>query len=171
MADNGLVRIGKLSSINYEQGTARITYEDKGGSTTAEFSFLAWEYWMPKIGEQVLVAHRSSGTSSAVILGPVWHDGRRPIEGAEGIYRKEYEAEQGVAYERYSAKEKKLTIVAGGCTITMQNGTVSITGNMAISGNLTVSGTIHSGGDMTAGSISAQGHTHSGVHGETSGPH
>lgn len=189
MADNGLVRIGKLSSINYEKGTARITYEDKGGSTTAEFSFLAWEYWMPKIGEQVLVAHRSSGTSSAVILGPVWHDGRRPIEGAEGIYRKEYESEQGVAYERYSTKEKSLTIVAGGCTFKMEGGTITITGNLTVAGNLTVKGdenvtgnlsvdgsstvggTVTTGGDVLAGGVSAQNHTHTGVHGETSGPH
>ena len=36
--------IGKVSSINYPKGTARVTYEDKDKSTTAEFSFLAWEY-------------------------------------------------------------------------------------------------------------------------------
>lgn len=165
MAEKDIFRIGKISSINYEKGTGRITYEDRGNSTSAEFSFLAWEYWMPKIGEQVLTAHIPSETSRAVILGPVWHDGRRPIEGREGIYRKEYENTQGAAFERYSAEEKKLTIQAGGCTITLSGGTIQITGN------LTVSGTVTAGGDVTAGGISGMGHTHTGVHGETSGPH
>ena len=85
-----ILRIGKISSINYPNGTARITYEDKDKSTTAEFSFLAWQYWMPKVGDQVLVAHQSNGTSSAVILGPVWHDDHRPPEGQEELYRKDY---------------------------------------------------------------------------------
>lgn len=166
-----LLRIGKISSINYEKGTGRVTYEDRSGSTSAEFSFLAWEYWMPKIGEQVLTAHLPSGTSRAVILGPVWHDGRRPIEGKEGLYRKEYENTQDVAYERYDADEKSLTLVAGGCTLKMAGGSITITGNLSVSGSLTVGGTITAGGDVTAGGISAMTHTHTGVHGETSGPH
>ena len=199
MAD--LLRIGKISSINYEKGTGRVTYEDRSGSTSAEFSFLAWEYWMPKIGEQVLTAHIPSETSRAVILGPVWHDGRRPVEGKEGLYRKEYENTQGEAYERYATDEKTLTIVAGGCTLKLAGGTITITGNLEVSGdakingNLTVVGnesvggnqtvtgnssvggtstvgsTITAGGDVTAGGISAKTHTHTGVHGETSGPH
>lgn len=35
------LRIGKISSFNYPKGTARVTYEDKDGSTTAEFPFLS----------------------------------------------------------------------------------------------------------------------------------
>ena len=182
MAEKDLLRIGKISSINYENGTARVTYEDRSGSTSAEFSFLAWEYWMPKVGEQVLTAHLPSETSRAIILGPVWHDGRRPVEGAEGIYRKEYESTQGVAFERYSTKDKSLTIKAGGCTMVFSGGTVQITGNMAISGDLSVSGNLSVTGnetvggavtvtgDVTAGGISAKTHTHTGVHGETSPP-
>ena len=33
MADSNILRIGKISSINYPEGTARISYEDKDGST------------------------------------------------------------------------------------------------------------------------------------------
>ena len=99
-----ILRIGKISSINYPTGTARITYEDKDKSTTAEFSFLAWQYWMPKVGDQVLVAHQSNGTSSAVILGPVWHDDHRPPEGQEELYRKDYNRKYWDAYQRYDHK-------------------------------------------------------------------
>lgn len=98
------LRIGKISSFNYPNGTARVTYEDKDQSTTTEMPFIAYEYWMPKVGDQVLVAHLSTGTSAAVILGPVWHDGMRPDEGFEGLYKKEYANRPGTAGERYDAK-------------------------------------------------------------------
>lgn len=96
-----LLRIGRISSINYPNGTARVTYEDKDQSTTVEVAFTAYQYWMPKVGAQVLVGHLSSGTSSAVILGPIYHDGNRPVEGAPGVYRKEYSNTPGKAGERY----------------------------------------------------------------------
>lgn len=84
------LRIGKISSINYPNGTARITYEDKDDSTTSEMPFLVLgrQYWHPEVGEQVLVAHLSNGTCAAVILGTVWHNGHRPIEGFEGLNRR-----------------------------------------------------------------------------------
>ena len=105
MNDNNLIRIGKISSFNYPKGTARITYEDKGQSTTVEMPFLcnAWQYWMPRVGDQVLVVHLSNGSCAAMILGPIWHDGHRPPEGFEGLYRKEYSNHEGMAYERYDA--------------------------------------------------------------------
>ena len=106
MAGKDAIRIGKISSIDYQKGTARMTYEDKSDSTTAMFSFLAWQYWMPKAGDQVLVAHLSNGSCSAVILGPVWHEGHRPPEGFEGLYRKDYSHPAGLAFERYDANEK-----------------------------------------------------------------
>ena len=106
MAEKDYLRIGKISSFNYPNGTARITYEDKDGSTTTEMPFLSWQYWMPKVGDQVLVAHLSTGTCAAVILGPVWHDGHRPHEGFEGLYRREYSNQRGLASERYDAKTK-----------------------------------------------------------------
>ena len=106
MAEKNYLRIGKISSFNYPNGTARITYEDKDGSTTTEMPFFSWQYWMPKVGDQVLVAHLSTGTCAAVILGPVWHDGHRPHEGFEGLYRREYSNQRGLASERYDAKTK-----------------------------------------------------------------
>ena len=105
MSQKDYLRIGKISSFNYPKGTARITYEDRNSSTTVEMPFIAWEYFMPEVGDQVLVAHLSNGTCAAFILGPVWHNGHRPVEGWEGLYRKEYFKKAGRAYERYDEKE------------------------------------------------------------------
>lgn len=35
-----LLRIGRISSYNFPDGTARVTYDDKDGSTTPEIPFL-----------------------------------------------------------------------------------------------------------------------------------
>ena len=185
MASKDINRIGKISSINYQKGTARITYEDKSDSTTAMFLFLAWQYWMPKVGDQVLVAHLSNGSCSAVILGPVWHDGHRPPEGFEGLYRKDYNHQAGLAFERYDAKGKSYseevtgtmtikptdtwTLQVGGCTITVdKSGSISITAPAGISVDAP---TVTVTGDVIARGVSLDDHTHTGVHGETSDAH
>ena len=173
MADNQLLRVGKISSINYEDGTARVTYEDKGGETTTELPFLALEYWMPKIEDQVLVGHLSSGSSRAVILGPFWYNGHRPHQGREGLYRKEYTNEIGGDAAEYDKKANSLTIKAGGCTVTLQNGRVTILApnSVRVLGDIAIAGKETVDGDAVIGSISFGEHTHTGVNGETSGPH
>lgn len=184
MADQQqLLRVGKVSSFNYEDGTARVTYEDKAGETTPELPFLAWEYWMPKIGDQVLVGHLSSGSSRAVILGPFWYDGHRPYNGREGLYRQEYTNTIGGDAEEYDGKAASLTITAGGCTIVLKDGHVTVTAPAGVDvitaagvdvtapAGLTASANVAAAGDVTAGAVSLQGHTHTGVHGETSSAH
>lgn len=174
MAEKGYLRIGKISSFDYAKGTAKITYEDKNDSTTAFFSFLAWQYWMPKIGDQVLVAHLSNGTCAATILGPVWHDGHRPPEGFEGLYRKEYSNETGAAFERYDAKAGAYSeTITGTMTIKptgtwkLQVGAATITvnpdGSVAVTapGGVTINTpSVQVTGDVVAGGVSLQNHTH-----------
>ncbi len=101
-----VLRIGKISSINYAKGTARVTYPDRGDDTTPEIPFPSWFYWMPKVDDQVLVAHLPNGPAAAVILCPFWYDGNRPTEGFEGLYKQEYAREPGLAGERYDAGTK-----------------------------------------------------------------
>ena len=62
------IRLGKISSINYAAGKARVTYEDRDQSVTAELPFLAWQYNMPKVSDLVVVACFSNGSVSGVIL-------------------------------------------------------------------------------------------------------
>lgn len=200
MSESRVLRIGKVSSVNYQNGTARITYEDRDSATTIELPVLAWEYWMPEVEDRVLVGHLSNSSTAAVILGPLWHEDHRPVEGKAGLRRREYEHTQGAAYERYDEEAKSLEFVAGGCTVKLQGGAVAITGNLSVSGDLAVTGkitaggtikatgdisgpnvsvtgkvtaggVIHSDSDVTAGSISGNSHTHTAPYGETSGPH
>lgn len=163
--DKGYLRIGKISKIDYPKGIANITYEDLNDSTTAMFSFLAWQYWMPKVGDQVLVAHFSNGTCAAVILGPVWHDGHRPPEGYEGLYRKDFNREYWKAYERYDHNPKIYSLHIGSVVVTIKASgevivdadTVTINADTIINGSLTQGGAGMST-DIT-GNLTVQGGT------------
>ena len=66
------IRLGKISSINYTAGKARVVYEDRDDSVTSELPFLALQYNIPKVDDLVVVACFSNGTVSGVILGPVY---------------------------------------------------------------------------------------------------
>lgn len=162
-----LLRIGRISSYNFPDGTARVTYDDKDGSTTPEIPFLAWEHWRPKIGDQVLVGHLSNGTSRAIILGPFWYEGHRPHGGREGLYRQEYTSTLGGDAAEYDEKTASLTIQAGGCTITLVGGKVTVDAPSGVE----VTTTVTAATEVTAGAIKLTQHTHTGVHGETSKPH
>ena len=184
--DKGYLRIGKLSSIDYPNGKASVTYEDLNDSTTATFSFLAWQYWMPKEGDQVLVAHQSNGTCAAVILGPVWHNGHRPPEGQEELYRKDYNRKYWDAYQRYDHKAleylevitgtydikptKDFTLTVNGTTVVKvkADGSIEITAPAGIKITtplITVTGDVVADGKQ----VSLAHHKHPGDSGGTTG--
>lgn len=123
MSEQQTLRIGKISSINYAKGTARVTYEDRGRETTSELPFIAWEYWMPKVADQVLVGHLSNGTQAGVIIGPVWHNGKRPPAAGAKRYHKELSHAADRAYFDYQDDSDHLILKAGHVIIRVNGGT------------------------------------------------
>lgn len=97
------IRVGKVSSIDYETGMMRVTYKDKDGAVTANIPYANFnqEYSMPKIGESVLVAHLSNGSSRGVVIGTMWNQKNKPAENGETLYRKELSKNPGAAMIRY----------------------------------------------------------------------
>lgn len=111
----GEIRTGRVSSIDYESGTYEVTYRDRGKSVTRRINAISnGEFKMPKIGQIVSVAHNSNGAAAATTMGTVWNKSNRPVEGWEGLYRKEFGEEPGEAFERYDAKTGAYTISAPG---------------------------------------------------------
>lgn len=98
-----LVRIGKVSSIDYENGMISVTYPNLDDSTTDLFPTFAFadEYKMPEIGQDVLVLHLSSGQASGVVMGKYWNVDNVPQNGGKGMYRKELGKNPGDAYIQY----------------------------------------------------------------------
>lgn len=114
-----LIRVGKVSAIDYDTGMMRVVYTDKGKAVTKVLPYMNFndEYNMPKIGTQVLTAHLSNGDSRGVVIGPMWDKKNTPAEAGKHIYRKELSKTKGAAYIRYDDKEGLYHLKAGNIEI------------------------------------------------------
>lgn len=101
--EKSIMRIGKVSSVNYKTGMMQVVYTDKDNEVTTEMPYANFnnEYCMPQIGEQVLTAHLSNGTSRGVVLGTMWNKKNIPEENGRKLYRKELSKKKGAAYVRF----------------------------------------------------------------------
>ena len=104
------IRLGKISSINYAAGKARVTYEDRDDSVTSELPFLSWMYYMPKVNDLVVVACFSNGSVAGVIMGPLWNGGNKPHGGSKGTFRQEMSNTKNKAVITYSEETKTIKI-------------------------------------------------------------
>lgn len=103
------IRIGRISSVNYEAGTARVVYNDRGGCVTMELPLLSHEYMMPDVDDLVLVAHLPTGSEAGILIGPYWNAMNKPRESGKGLYRKDLDRD-GKCYIRYDGKTGELLI-------------------------------------------------------------
>lgn len=151
---NNNIRLGKISAIDYAAGTVRVVYHEKDDAVTAPIPLISTEYFMPEVGDQVLVLHLSNGTEAGVVLGRPWSEKNAPPEGSAGLYRKDLTRAPGEAMIRYQAGT--LTIKAP---------------KIVLDGNVEVTGKADAAGDVTGGGISLDNHTHTdSLGGGTSGP-
>lgn len=106
------IRIGKVSSIDYDNGMIQVLYTDRDGAVTKALPVLTFndEYKMPPVGSYVLVAHLSNGTEAGYILGTYWNEAHAPSSSGKGVYRKEYSSRPGEAYTKYEEENGILEI-------------------------------------------------------------
>ena len=143
------VRLGNVSSIDYENGLCEVTYPDRDDTVTEMAPFLSRrEYMMPEVDDLVVVLHPGDSPEDAVVLGTIWNEKIKPAEGKEKIFRKEYCNEDGKAYRKFYAnakelldfvdgkkilKAKSLEVKIGSATVTIsEGGNVKITSPASI---------------------------------------
>lgn len=103
------VRLGNVSSIDYENGLCEVTYPDRDDTVTEMVPMLSnREYRMPEVDDLVVVLHPGDSPEDAVILGTIWNEKIKPAEGREKVFRKEYCNEDGKAYRQFDASAKEL---------------------------------------------------------------
>lgn len=103
------VRLGNVSSIDYENGLCEVTYPDRDDTVTEMVPMLSnREYRMPEVDDLVVVLHPGDSPEDAVILGTIWNEKIKPAEGKEKVFRKEYCNEDGKAYRKFDANAKEL---------------------------------------------------------------
>lgn len=153
-----IIRIGKVSSIDYAKGLVRVAYHDKDNSVTQPLPMLSDKYFMPAVGDQIIVLHLSNGTEAGIALGRYWNDKNVPKESGDGLFRMDFDR-NGAAY---------LKCIGG--AVTLKGGTITVNGDTTINGDLVVSGSISATGDIVAGGISLQHHTHTDSLGGSTSP-
>lgn len=143
------VRLGNVSSIDYENGLCEVTYPDRDDTVTEMAPFLSRrEYMMPEVDDLVVVLHPGDSPEDAVVLGTIWNEKIKPAEGKKKIFRKEYCNEDGKAYRKFDAdakelldfvdgkkilKAKSLEVKIGSATVTIsEGGNVKITSPASI---------------------------------------
>lgn len=183
------IRLGRISSLNYQNGTARVVYKDRDNTVTAELPLLSFTYYMPRVDDPVLVLHMPNGPEAGLVLGRYWCKENMPPEPGKDFFRMDLDRageciirhKEGGVLEIYSPNGvhvvgdtvikghltvEKNTVVQGSATV-MQGlnayGTSADGTEGAKISKLTVDQTIHADGDITAGSISLKSHTHGGV--------
>ncbi len=140
-------RTGRVSSINYQEGTFEVTYFDRGKSVTAKINAVSnGEYKMPSIGQVVSVIHNSNGAAAACSMGTIWNASNRPAEGFKGLFRKEYGSRPGEAFSRYDENTGVFSLTVGKVTITI-NGDGSVY--------------LDTAGDVVINGVSLSDHTNS----------
>lgn len=137
---NSEIRVGRVSSINYEAGMARVTYRDKDDSVTCEFPILTNndEYRMPQVGQDVVVAHMSNGSSRGAVIGTLWNKKYIPYETGKALYRKELSRKKDAAYIRYSDETGEYLVKVANLHLNGVNKTVLDGPKLEIAANISI---------------------------------
>lgn len=100
-----IIKIGRVSSIDYETGMIQVLYEDLSDeddvSDSLPYMTFNREYAPPSIGEFVVVFGMSNGTSMGVVGPSFWNETNTPPESSADVYRKEFSKKLGEAFMRY----------------------------------------------------------------------
>lgn len=117
------IRIGRISSIDYKKGTAKVLYKDRDDMVTGDLPMLAEEYNMPKVDDLVLVLHTGKRRNNGVIIGRIYSDSLRP-ESTDAGKGKYYKKLTDSATIRVS--EGEVTIDADSIKLKCSQGTISL---------------------------------------------
>lgn len=136
-----LLRIGKVSSINFEKGSVVVVFEEHESIVTDSLPLLSYSYDMPEVGDLVACVFLDKDYQRGICLGKYYNQTNLPIKKGNSIWYKSLMDEGDI---QYNSKTKTLTIRA-------EN--INVEGHVTINGNLTVRGDITASGNVTGSNI------------------
>ena len=104
-----IIRIGRIHTIDYENGTASVMYSDRNNQPSPQFPFFSAAYDMPQVDDMVVVLLLPNSTSKGFILGVPWSIKKKPSCGTAGVFYKEF---PDGTYIKYNSKTKTMEISA-----------------------------------------------------------
>lgn len=109
-----IIRIGKISTINYAAGTASVVYTDRNNEASPSFPFFSMVYEMPKVDDTVVVIMLPNSTTKGFILGVPFSGKKIPVENGQGIFCKEFHDGTSILYNpktnNMEISTKKITL-------------------------------------------------------------
>lgn len=172
---SSLIRVGTVSSVNDEAGTARVLFRDRDDIVSHDLrpiltnSLHNKDYWLPDVGEQVICLFLPTGIEQGYILGSMYSRANPPPENTRDKRRVQFADGTLVEYDRSTSHMKidcvgsveilgatHLSVNFGGSvTVTAPSTTINTeqthNGNITVDGNLTVSGVTQTGGLVSTG--------------------
>lgn len=134
-----VIQIGTVTAVSAGHARVRIGELDTADLPVAQFRAGALSFWwMPTVGEQVVVACPSGDVARGVVLASIFA-GNAPS------------ADLGVP----------MIDLAGGKIVI--NGSLEVTGSIEVAGDVASAGGMTVAGDVTASGISLAAHVHGGV--------
>lgn len=96
------IRVGKVSSINYKDGTADIVFNEEEEVVKNALPFFSAEYQMPNVGDVVVTIFQSNtsrGKEQGYILGPVYNGDNQPEQYGKNVFFKRFSDSAYIMYD------------------------------------------------------------------------
>ena len=175
---NGLIKIGEVSVIYPDEGTARVVFDDDDSVVSAPLkvlhknTFKNGDYSMPDIGEDVVCLFLPSALEDGFILGSFYAGDVTPPEADGNRRTVKFSDDTTVTYDRTA---HALTVVMKSGTVNVKCPSITLDGNVSITGTLDVAGATTTAGitdsaDVVASGKSLVNHTHTGNAGSPTSP-
>lgn len=143
-----IIRIGKISTVNYAAGTASVIYTDRNDEVSPYFPFFSLAYEMPKVDDTVVVVMLPNSTTKGFILGVPFSGKKIPAENGQGVFYKEFHDGTSILYDpktkNMDISTNKITlksVTADSLTVKGEIKAKTITADEIEVENLEVSGT------------------------------
>ena len=133
-----VIRVGIISSVDYEKGFVQVTYPDRENAVSGKLPYFSHFYQMPEVGDKVVVLYLTNGNHEGFVLGKYYHENNLPIKSGKGLFHKPLH--KNGAEIRYQEQDDDFAFKAG--TIKVEGSTINVNGSeITLSSNaLTISG-------------------------------
>ena len=109
MMDGKGIRVGRVSSVNYEAGTVDVILRDEEDSVRHGLPVFSLEYHMPGINDMVVVIFQSNSGSreQGYVVGTPFSEANKPEISGKGVYFKRF---SDSAFIRYDPEEPRRSV-------------------------------------------------------------
>ena len=101
-----IIRVGEVSSVNEDNGTVRVKFDDRDDLVSAELPLLDAEYNIPAVGNQVLCLFLSNGLEEGFCLNGFYSDINKPPVHDKNIYYKKFDDGTSIQYNKTTQQLK-----------------------------------------------------------------